>query len=1494
MAQMKTQFAPATLGTLLMERAQQHPCMEVYRWLVNGSQAGPSLTFAELDRKARVIAAKLQSCTVPGTRAILLYRPGLEFIEALFGCFYADVIAVPAYVPASHRDYPRIEILLRDAGCSVALTTADSLETVAALTRDACANVTCVATDAIKENGPEWARHGTGKSEIAYLQYTSGSTSTPRGVIVTHGNVLANLHSIASHGGFGETAVSVNWLPHFHDMGLIYGILQPLYSCFPAILLSPAAFIHRPLRWLDAISQYRGTHCGGPNFAYDLCVERIDAAERSALDLTSWQVAFSGAEPVRNETLERFASCFATSGFSRKAFYPVYGLAEATLKATSGEPGNGAKVCLVDPGKLAQNKVEIVDRTAASPHRLVSCGSASDSHEVAIVDPDSLTLCTEGQVGEIWFSGPSVAAGYWNNPVETEKTFHVYLRSGEGPYLRTGDLGFFHAGDLFITGRLKDCIIVRGRNLYPQDIEKTVEESHPAARRNACAAFPIEEAGQERVVLVVELTRKNRGNLDGIIEEMRRTVAEAHEIPLHAVVLIQAGSLPRTSSGKIQRRECKKRFLAGELTVLAQAIFQQSELADSGVRVDREKVLNIDSADRQAYVEDYLGQLLEHLVRHPLDQVAKAQSLVSLGIDSLSGFDLLARIESDFGVTMPLNGLLDENIAGIASQILESIETTQEHDPRPRLESQPRPLLAPLAPSQQQVWFLQELHPESCAYNEHLGVQLRGNVEVEILRKAINEIVRRHEILRTNFISTEGVPHQSVQPEWAIDVPLIEAADYRTSGEDIQALVARETLRPFHLDRQLPIRFFLIKEDANAFFLLMVAHHIVCDGSSLSIVVHELGTLYEAYQKREESPLADLAIQYADYSVWRKACLQREALERDLAYWRQQLAGMPTLDLPTDHLRPAVAGHRGGMIQMDFPGSLSEDIKRLGRLEGVTPFVSLLAAFQVVLSKYADQTDVTVGTVIANRGTPEIRNLIGFFVNTLVLRTDLSGNPTFLEALGRTRKVALDGYEHQHVPFERLVEELQPERDLSRSPLFQVMLVFQPQSLDEKEFGGVKFSFPEVHAGISKFDLTLRVIDADAQLRACIEYNQDIFEAFTIQRMAEHLRVGLERMVAQPQQRIGELSLLTADEQGQLLVEWNRTDMEVPQLCIHELFARQAAMTPEAVAVACDGRELSYGELNWRANQVGRYLRKLGVGPEVRVGICVERNLEMVIGLLGILKSGGAYVPLDPAYPRERLQFMIEDAQVSVLVTQSKFRELLPSLSSSKQVFLEDEWDKITAETGTDIDIELGHENLAYVIYTSGSTGKPKGVAIVHHGASMLVHWATQVFGQHELSGVLASTSICFDLSVFEIFVPLSVGGCVIVARNALALPQWLEDGKISLVNTVPSAMAELVRMKGIPSSVRVVNLAGEALQRSLVEQIYGASKVESVFNLYGPSEDTTYSTHVRVKSAEAMLPVSIGRPIANTQAFVLDDHAQLLPIGIPGELHLAGEGRAA
>ena len=1486
----------STLSDLLIERACEHASMKVYRWLANGSKEEASLTFAELDQRARQIAGRITPYAKAGDRALLLYGPGLAFIEALFGCFYAGVIAVPAYVPGSRREYPRIETLMRNASCAVALSTENHLDAVSSFITSCGVNVKCLATDLTAHRLSEEMAPATPVGEVAYLQYTSGSTSDPKGVMVTHSGVLANLESIAAHGGFDKNTVSVNWLPHFHDMGLIYGILQPIYSCFPAVLLSPSSFIHKPFKWLNAISHYRGTHAGGPNFAYDLCVERIGAAELSSLNLSTWKVAFNGSEPIRPETLDRFADRFAGCGFSSKAFYPVYGLAEASLKATSSEPWSGAKTCRVDTGKLVQNHAEIVSNNMEPSSRLVSCGGPSRHHEIAIVDTDALTSRGEKEVGEIWVAGPSIAAGYWNNSEATKSTFQAYLNNGKGPYLRTGDLGFVHDGELFITGRLKDCIIVRGRNYYPQDFEQTVENSHAALRRNGCAAFSLTNSGLESVIVVAEVERKKQADLSQILDAIRQAVGEAHEIRLFSVVLIPSGALPKTSSGKVQRNACKQKFVQGELPTLAESTLADDSLSPEPLPLARETLLAKDLSARVTFLEGYLIQLVAYTVKQPLDATARSRTLVSLGIDSLMAFNLLAKIEAETGITFSLGDLLDQNIAQIASFISIRLETRDEtdanevEDAQIALRPRQKGSLVPLAPSQEQVWILQQLYPESRAYNEHCVVRLEGDINVHALGMAINEVVQRHEILRTTFISVDGVPYQSLQLFKPVELPRIELPQDSGSLQELESLVRRETASPFQLEQNPPIRFLLAKYGVDEWFLLILAHHIVCDGSSLNVVLQELGTLYTAFQEENESPLPALEIQYSDYALWQKERLQGALLDRSLDYWRKQLADLPILDLPADRLHPAVPTHRGSLVQVSLPANLQHSIKTFARNEGITLFTILLTAFQVLLGKYTGQSDVAVGTALAGRSHRGIQNLIGFFVNTLPLRARLDWNMSSVEVLAQARKIVFDACEHQEVPFKKLVEEIPLQRDAGRSPLFQVLLAVQPHLAETPQFGSLRLSFPEIHAGTSKFDLTLNAVETESGLRTAIEYNQDIYEASTVQRMAEHFRILLEQMVAQPAQRIGDLALLSKAER-QRLEDWNCTEAAFPNVSIHELFARQADLTPDASALVDESSELSYKELNCRANQLARYLMKWGVGPETRVGVCMDRNPDMVVALLAVLKSGGAYLPLDPQYPRERLEFMLADAQVQILLTQSSLSDLLPHDFSGAKIYVDTLGTEISSESGANPETKINPGNLAYVIYTSGSTGRPKGVAIVHGSASVMVQWAQRAFSAEELRGVLASTSICFDLSVFEIFVPLSVGGAVVLASNALALPQWLASDRITLVNTVPSAMAELLRVNGIPSSVQVVNLAGEALHRSLVEQIYGAAKVKSVFNLYGPSEDTTYSSFIPLK--RGALPVTIGRPIANTQAYVLDSQGQPMPTGVAGELYLGGAGLA-
>jgi amino acid adenylation domain-containing protein len=693
--------------------------------------------------------------------------------------------------------------------------------------------------------------------------------------------------------------------------------------------------------------------------------------------------------------------------------------------------------------------------------------------------------------------------------------------------------------------------------------------------------------------------------------------------------------------------------------------------------------------------------------------------------------------------------------------------------------------------------------------------------------------------------------------------------------------------------------------------LILTTHHIVSDAWSIGILTKEIWTLYDAHANGSPSRRKDVPIQYADYAAWQREWLQGDVLESQLSYWKEQLKELPILNLPTDHPRPAKQSFRGARQPITLSESLTAAVNELSRREGVTQFMTLLAAFSVLLYRYSGQEDVAVGSPIANRNRPEVEGLIGLFVNTLVLRTDLCGNPTFRQLISRVRDVCLRAYAHQDLPFEKLVEELRPDRDLSRNPLFQVMFVLQNTPRPLPNISGPEIERIHVLPATSPFDLSLYLRERDGKIIGFFEYNSDLFEPSTIERMIGHFETLLEGIVADPEQPISTLPLLTQAERHQVLVEWNDTVAEYPKdSCIHELFEAQAKRTPDTVAVQFEGKRLTYRELNSRANQLANFLRGLGVGPEKLVGVCVERSLEMVVGLLGILKAGGAYVPLDPAYPRERLEFMLKDAQVSVLLTQKTLvddREwiiqdgdpqfLRPGSGQAsildpqmKLVCLDTNWETIVRESPQNIRSEVKPDNLAYVIYTSGSSGQPKGVAIEHRNTVALLYWAKNVFTNDELAGVLGSTSICFDLSVFELFVPLSWGGKVILAENALHLHSIAEKNEVTLVNTVPSVMAELLAMGDLPASIRTVNLAGEALRSDLVEQIYGGGNVNKVYDLYGPSETTTYSTFTLRASNQ---PATIGRPIANGRIYILDGSLEPVPVGVTGEIFIGGAGVA-
>ncbi|OXR28395.1 non-ribosomal peptide synthetase [Pseudomonas umsongensis] len=798
-----------------------------------------------------------------------------------------------------------------------------------------------------------------------------------------------------------------------------------------------------------------------------------------------------------------------------------------------------------------------------------------------------------------------------------------------------------------------------------------------------------------------------------------------------------------------------------------------------------------------------------------------------------------------------------------------------------------------LSYAQQRMWFLWQLNPQSGAYNLPGAVRLTGRLNLSALEQAFASLVARHETLRTVF---------AVQADDSLlQVPataplLIEQVDFSTlpaaaREQAVAEAAERQSVLPFDLGTGPLLRVTLLKLAEQEHVLLLTLHHIVSDGWSMNVLIDEFIRCYDAFDAGTQPQLAALPIQYSDYALWQRRWLEAGEQGRQLDYWQVQLGDEhPVLELPTDHPRPAMPSYRGTRYEFAVDGQLAEQLRATAQKHNITLFMLLLGAFNVLLHRYTGQTDIRVGVPIANRNRAEIEGLIGFFVNTQVLRTQLDGQATVDELLRRIKETALGAQAHQDLPFERLVEALKLERSLSHTPLFQVMYNHQPQVADISTVttaSGLVLGTIEWQGRTTQFDLTLDTFEKGGKLHAALTYANDLFDAATIARMAQHWTHLLQGMVSDTRQRISDLPLLEQAEYQLIVHDWNRADDSFAQdLCIHELISQQVAATPDALAVTFATRQLTYGELDQQANRLAHKLIEFGVGPEVRVGVAMQRSEHLLVALLAVLKAGGACVPLDPDYPAERVAYMLEDSRALVLLTEAQVAKSL-SVASDTQVLLMDSLSLAAYPISAPV-TGVTPDNLAYVIYTSGSTGKPKGVAIVHRNVLALIDWSQSVYSRDDIQGVLASTSVCFDLSVWELFVTLANGGSLIIARNALELPQLPARDQVRLINTVPSAINALQRDGQIPSSVRIINLAGEPLKQSLVDALYRQPSVEHVFDLYGPSEDTTYSTWTR---REAGGHANIGRPLKHTASYLLDADLQPVPQGVSAELYLSGAG---
>ncbi|NET84984.1 MAG: amino acid adenylation domain-containing protein, partial [Moorea sp. SIO1F2] len=1072
-----------------------------------------------------------------------------------------------------------------------------------------------------------------------------------------------------------------------------------------------------------------------------------------------------------------------------------------------------------------------------------------------------------GEIGEIYVRTPYLARGYMGNDALTQERFipNPFCNSNSERLYKTGDLArYLPDGNIEFIGRIDNQVKIRGFRIELGEIE-SVLSSHPQIQQTVVIATE-DLPGNKRLVAYYVSEEESLSTKQ--LREFLKQKLPGYMVPSAFVTL---DTLPLTPNGKVDKKALP---------------------APNGVLTSVEEYV----APRTP-TEEIIANIFAKVLGVP--NVGIHDNFFELGGHSLLATQLISQLRVTFNREISLRQVFETPTIALISPKLTQLLTTDNQLSLPPIQPRTDSEQLPLSKAQERLWFLNQLEGISATYNMPAALKITGNLVINALEQALSEIINRHEVLRTSFSTINGKPIQVIDSDSTININVVDLQQYPEPEREtiLKQEVQREATTAFDLEVAPLIRCKLWQLDTSEYVLVLTMHHIVSDGWSIGILIEELSSLYQAFCAGSPSPLPKLAIQYADFALWQRQWLSQEILERELNYWKEALEGAPKLlQLPTDLPRPHVMSYRGSSEIFSLTTELTQKLQQLSRNSGSTLFMTLQAAFATLLYRYSGQSDILIGSPIANRNRHEIESLIGFFVNTLVLRTGFEDNLSFEQLLKQVRETTLNAYQHQDVPFEQVVEALQPQRSLSHSPLFQAMFALQNAPMGTLDLPGVSLSELNQQSTTSKFDLTLSMMETEMGLVGTWEYNTDLFDGSTIARMATHFQNLLSAIVDNPQLSVGELPLLSEGERHQLLVEWNDTATEYSkEKCIHQLVEEQVEKTPDAIAVVFEQEQLTYRQLNQRANQLAHHLLSMGVGPEVLVGICVERSVQMVVGLLGILKAGGAYVPLDPNYPSERLSYMLEDSGVEVLLTQQSLVESLPS-HNTQMVYLDSEWGAIEEYSQDNLEVGVDSDNLAYVIYTSGSTGKPKGVQINHKALVNFIESMQQKPGLESTDIFLSVTTLSFDIAGLELYLPLITGARLVVisreiATDGMLLAQSLDNYQVTTMQANPATWRLLLTAGWKGNKQLKILCGGEALDKTVAGELL--KNRQHLWNLYGPTEATIWSTLAQLDHNFSGYFVPIGKAINNTQIYILDGHLQPVPIGVPGELYIGGNGLA-
>ncbi|MCD6571341.1 MAG: amino acid adenylation domain-containing protein [Deltaproteobacteria bacterium] len=1506
-------------------------------------------TYSDLLHSAECVLGGLRSKGLsPGTKVILQIENSKRFLSGFWGVVLGGFITVPLPLPESFPVSEGMERISKVCGvldkfCIITDLSQERYKTLG--------NVNIFDIRELLEHGPDRRYYRPKPDDIAYIQFSSGSTGDPKGVILTHRNLLSTIDASArgvfdirgndfrsalgfvTHvfrrkikttkdlGPFGKAISTlaesslgnlinkskvgkdvldtllimtgnrisahmdfrlddiriVNWMPYSHDMGLIGFHIAPTLGGFDQVKLEPKTFIQDPALFLRLIDRYRASHVPCPNFGLQWLTTQVRDEDIEGIDLSCIKELVNGSEPISPVVTRAFIDKFKKYGFDERAMFMVYGMAEASLQVTAPPVFEEPVYHRVDKDIFARKQVILPVSSEEDSFELTDVGFPVAGMKIRVVD-DKDNVVHENMIGHIQIQGPSVVQGYYNNPEANKNLFC------DG-WLRTGDLGFIRNDRLVITGRHKDIIFVNGQNFYAHDVEGHIQRIPGMAFKElAICGTRDYSADSEKVILFVK-SSDSRDALVSMLSRINKGLVAGTGIKIDQVVSVS--DVPRTPSGKIKRYKLREQFEKGEFSDVI-------TIDDVPLEVQREhKEQKRPPTDEEKRILLIWREVLG------TDKIGIGDNFFDLGGNSLRATKVISRINEEIGIELPLRTIFENQTIETLVQAIEAYKVSTEKEEYQPIEPLPKQEYYEVSHAQKRLWFLDKIVPGSPFYNIHGAVMLEGAaIDLEILRKALQLVADRHETLRTRFTTIDERPVQVIADSLDLDFPVVDISDLSLKDQDlrIREIIDEEALKPFDLEKGPLFRTKIIRlsETRHAFVICM--HHIIADGWSMGILVQEAVSNYIALVEGKPSPFHKLTIQYKDFAHWQNEILLSDAIKAQKAYWLDNLKGeLPVLNLPIDHPRPKVQTQNGVTQRINIDLELRDRLRDLARGQNVTLFMLLLAAFKVLLYKLTGQDDIIVGSPIAGRNHKEIEPLIGFFVNVLPMRSDFSGNPKFTDFLQQVKQTALGAYANQDYPFDKLVEVLNPARDISRSPVFDVTFEVREASADP--FASItlgKVSLKDITGDdrLVKFDMSVTGYEVSSGITMKFEYNADLFDYETIERMMRYYHNLIKEVVDNPDKALSEIDILSKEERDQLLVKFNDTSADFPiDTCMHELFELQAKKTPDRPAVVFNGNKLTYEGLDKKSNQLASYLKKHGVGNQDLVGIMTERCPEMITAYLGVWKTGGAYVPIDPEYPKERIRYMLEDSGAKVVFTQEALLDRLPE-TQAEVVSLDAGWAEISKESEERITLDIDPESLAYVIYTSGSTGRPKGSQIMHKNVVNLSYWHINAFALDENDRASQLAGVAFDATVWEIWPYLLSGASVFPLERRLGqmLPEelagWFEKNKITRA-FVPTKLAEVFLSLDLSNlSLKTMFTGGDTLSHIPKRHEF------DLINNYGPTETAVVATSGDITGwpqSKGLPP--IGKPISNVSIYILDDHLKPVPAGVVGEICIGGAG---